>query len=961
MEANIPKLLVAGIIEHSFSPWSHRTKFVPKKDGDLRMVHVYCPINAATIPNAYPMKSIEPVLNNLLQPGLSVYFQADAANGYWAVPLTPEHAYKTAFDTHMGQYHYLRMGQGLAGAPQTYSRLKDIFAGPIPGPDPEPALGNTDIPGAFATFVDDDYGAHRSFEDQFRFLHEHYFPRLMWSGLTIKPKKSSFFLDTIAPLGFEASGKGLRPSCDKVAAIRDYPVPRDMEELKGFLHLTTYLRRFIPGRCDYSLVVKSAATYEPYEEWARQESGRYDKNGKPIRKPRRVIKWEWGERHQEAFEKLKRAIVDNVVFGGSEHLQYHLATDASKTGLGGVLFQLIDCEPGTVATVSNRSSMRVIMFISKRLADAETRYTTTEQEALAVVRCLGEVRWLVLGAQYPTKVYTDHSALITLLRHDDAHGRIGKWQVKLAEYDLQYVHMPGSQNVIADGLSRVPARYFSGDGDPARGENREGVGTGVWESLGGEETGMGEVAAVSVEEKERWVRWLESAWYGAVVGYLLEGTLDGEDLTARGRRLLRLKAARFRIYDGKEKALFYVERGGDMARCVDEEEVTSILEKYHDNHGHFGGKMLLARLIGRVYWPARAKDTAYYARTCRNCQLFGPLRPSTGIRPIVHLQPMDMLGMDFIGPIAPVTSAGNRYIIILVDYFTRYMFAKAVTHATGEAAKNLLENVTDLLGWPPSIYTDNGPHFTGKDFHGLLEGRGVRHFPAPKSHPQSVGLAERYVQLLMNVLKREVQGKDKTAWDKLIPGALHILNTRALQVHGFTPAELLFGFNPRGDAQGTLEELFTLDGLDRTAYGLHFTLIDEARGTAREKTTIAADAIEQARAGKWTPLEEGDLVPLRRFEAEKHHGMKLEPQWEGPYCLVDMAYHGKSGRLQDIQTGEIVRVKKGGLKERVHVNDLKLFCPRHGEKLAAESSMVELADWVGDGDQGGREFNLAGG
>ena len=131
MEKNIPQLLEAKIIEHSFSPWSHQTKSVPKKDGDLRMVHVYCAINAATIPNAYPMKRIEPVLNYLLQSGLSVYFQADAANGYWAVPLVPEHAYKTAFDTHMGQFHYLRMGQGLAGAPQTYTRLKDIFAGPI--------------------------------------------------------------------------------------------------------------------------------------------------------------------------------------------------------------------------------------------------------------------------------------------------------------------------------------------------------------------------------------------------------------------------------------------------------------------------------------------------------------------------------------------------------------------------------------------------------------------------------------------------------------------------------------------------------------------------------------------------------------------------------------------------------------------------------------------------------------
>ena len=187
-------------------------------------------------------------MNNLLQSGLSMYFQADAANGYWAVPLVPEHAYKTAFDTPMGQYNYLRMGQGLAGAPQMYTRLKDIFAEPIPGPNPELALNDTGIPSAFETFVGDDYGVHRSFEDQFQFLHEHYFPRLRWSGLTIKPRKSGFFLDSISPLGFEASGTGLWPSCDKLCAIRKSPTPATWDELKAFLHLTTYVWHFIHGR-----------------------------------------------------------------------------------------------------------------------------------------------------------------------------------------------------------------------------------------------------------------------------------------------------------------------------------------------------------------------------------------------------------------------------------------------------------------------------------------------------------------------------------------------------------------------------------------------------------------------------------------------------------------------------------------------------------------------------------------
>ena len=177
----------------------------------------------------------------------------------------------------------------------------------------------------------------------------------------------------------------------------------------------------------------------------------------------------------------------------------------NETGIGGVLFQLPDREPGTVASPRNHHQMRIIMSISKRLESAETRYTTTEQEALVVVRCLAEVRWLVLGATYPTKVYTGHSALISLLKHDDTHGRIGKWQTTLAEYDVQYVHVPGTQNVIADGMSRLPARYF-GEEETKVVSEREGVGMGVVEELGGEKTEIWDVAAVTVKERSSWER-----------------------------------------------------------------------------------------------------------------------------------------------------------------------------------------------------------------------------------------------------------------------------------------------------------------------------------------------------------------------------------------------------------------------------------------------------------------------
>ena len=162
------------------------------------MVNIFCPINAATIKSNYPMRRIEPILNSLSQ---GTYqgpkFQADASNGYYAIPLWEGHAYKTAFSCTMGQFCYNVMGQGLSGAPHTYSRLKDIAMGYIPYPDPEATIQgeNVDHSGevVYEYFLDDDYAVSTSFESLFRFLHHRYFPRLSWAWLALKPRKTRFF------------------------------------------------------------------------------------------------------------------------------------------------------------------------------------------------------------------------------------------------------------------------------------------------------------------------------------------------------------------------------------------------------------------------------------------------------------------------------------------------------------------------------------------------------------------------------------------------------------------------------------------------------------------------------------------------------------------------------------------------------------------------------------------------
>jgi len=174
----------------------------------------------------------------------------------------------------------------------------------------------------------------------------------------------------------------------------------------------------------------------------------------------------WDQRREVAFQALKQAIANNAMAAPDPAAQYHLAVDASKLGIGGVLFQLDGIPPGTEAlsNTSYRAAERIIMFISFRLSDAESRYSNSEREALGVIQCLAEVRWMVIASPYPVFVYTNHEALKTLLTglDNDAHGRIAKWQERLGEYDLRLLHCSAKTHFIgiADGLSRLPTRLL---------------------------------------------------------------------------------------------------------------------------------------------------------------------------------------------------------------------------------------------------------------------------------------------------------------------------------------------------------------------------------------------------------------------------------------------------------------------------------------------------------------------
>lgn len=927
----LPILKDAGIIEECVSPFCAKTKFVPKPSGKLRMVHPWIALNAVTIKSNYPMKRLEYILQGIAQDCCKVLFKADASNGYWAVPLNRQHQYKTAFHTIYGQFMYLRMGQGLSGGPGTYTRLKDIATGRIPAPLAEDPLDSVMKDVWFGFFMDDDTGGGRDFDSLFCFLHEHYFPRLAWAKLTLNPDKSTFFASQVEILGHTRMARGIRPNVDRIAAFRNWPPPQTEAELKRFCDALPWLKAFIPGRSDKTTIMQRAIIREPTVVMKRGKK-------KTIH---HTVAFDWGSEQQRAFDEIKQSVCETVVSTGDPERQFHLATDASLYGAGGVLFQLRESIlDGTPAKMDNTDELVIIAFLSFKFSGAERNYHTTEREALALLKSLAEVGWMFKGRPLPVMTYTDHKALLAIMTGDHTNSRLIRWQLQFMEYDLQIQHVPGRDLTIADGLSRLrssPGCELS-NGQPESTLHLMALDTSNAAPTGGLEP----EDVISEQDRSKWADWLEDPWYRDALLYKLTGMVNAvATLQQSFRRLVREVAKHLVLIEGAEPKLGYRERDGTISLCARQREVPQALASAHELHGHFSDRTTLRNCLGRAYWPTRAKDVVAHCRSCPECQFLGPLRPGRNLIPVLAIQPLDMIGMDFIGPITPRGPAGEAYILIAVDYATRFLFARPMKAATALNVVAFLQTVVvQTFGWPRAIYTDNGSHFAGGQLPEVLRRFGVRQFFAPVSHPSSVGLAERNVQLVTAALKRKLQTTPGAIylWPQWLQEAVWAINSREVKHCGFHPAELLFGVAPHFTGYDTTveeeirvqafadalqaegepeEELMAEAARERLAR------LDEKRLMNLDRRLHQQWAMVDKDVKRWPTPQIGDAVLIRRLQQEKERGHKLEPVWEGPYLLQKVTKNG--------QAGWVTPLLEDAPPAKYHLNDMKRFVIRKGD------------------------------
>ena len=390
-----------GIIEPSQSEWSCPIVIVPKKDGSLRFCNDLRKVNAISTFDPYPMPRVDDLLDRL---GAAKWLTTlDLCKGYWQVPLAEETKPLTAFRTPFGFFQYTVMPFGLKGAPATFQRLMDGVL-----------EGAWEYAGAY---LDDVVIFSATWEEHLVHVRD-VFQRIKDAGLTINPAKCSLAKSQVEYLGFIIGSGVVRPQVGKVSALTDTPVPKTKSQVRSFLGMVGWYRRFIPN-CSSRAAVLTELTKKD--------------------RPNRV---RWTDQCQRAFEDLRDCLCTNPVLQQPDfNLPFTVQTDASGVGLGAVLLQ------------GEEGNQRPVTFLSRKLFPRECKYSTVEKECLGLKWALDSLHYYLVGKSFT--IETDHRALQWLQRMKDTNHRITRWYLALQPYQFQVKYRPGAQNVTADYLSRV--------------------------------------------------------------------------------------------------------------------------------------------------------------------------------------------------------------------------------------------------------------------------------------------------------------------------------------------------------------------------------------------------------------------------------------------------------------------------------------------------------------------------
>lgn len=836
-----------GIIEPCESAWAAPLIIVQKPSGDLRPCVDYRKLNAVTKTDRYPMPTIEQLLFRTDKRNFVSLL--DLKSGFWQIPVAEEDRDKTAFVCEFGLFRYLRMPFGLKGAPATFQRAMDAFARSIPTV-------------RVHAYLDDLIVISPTFNQHLKDL-QTVFEQMRKMNLRVNRDKCQFVCQQFKYLGHIVTTEGIQTDPSKVSAIAELPAPRNVKQVQSFVSSCSWYRRFIPN---------------------------FAKIAKPLTDlTKKKLQWTWGQDQQNAFDELKRLITSAPCLApADDSLPFFLYTDASNYAIGAMLCQKTDDK-----------GCRAIEYASRLLLPAERNYSTTEREALAIVWAMERFRGYI-ECNHVT-VMTDHQALKWLMNIKSPQGRLARWALKIQGYDAEIAYISGSENDVADMLSRPPVP----------------------------DDVLVEISALEVSFESASVANLRAQQLAdpeiAKIITVLEASspppIEFDRWTGRGFILSQGILFKCSSDDELEDPQLYAPK----------EMRPQILKDCHNNDtsGHLGIRRTFARVAQKFYWPGMQKDITDHVRFCSTCQRYKPSnQPPPGLLQTPAPQRrFETVAVDLFGPL-PITPRGNRWILSVEDIATRYVEFFPLQEATAEACAITLVNEYFLrYGLARKLISDNGTQFVSFIMQYTAERFGIKQNLIPVHHPQS-NPVERKHRDLKTILAIAVQ-QNHQDWDSWLPATRFAMNTAITQATGFSPSYLVFASEPRNamSINNDIRPISTTENVTGEIVA-HFKCLEQAMQCARDTIALDQDrrraSLSEAEA-KLPVFNVGDKVMVKNYalsSSAKGLTDKFFPRRDGPYEIVTKC----SPTSYEIAAPDRLNVVLG----KYHVIDMELYKGQDG-------------------------------
>ncbi|GFT30173.1 retrovirus-related Pol polyprotein from transposon 412 [Trichonephila clavipes] len=669
------------------------------------------------------------------------------------------------------------------------------------------------------------------------------------NSIHFRPRTMAVRKVLIRKLGHIISAEGVRTDPENVSAVKNWKRPENLRELRSFLGLCTYYRKFVKG---FSNIAR------PLHKLTESKQ-----------------KFQWTKECEDSFLQLKEALTSSpILIYPQPDKPFILDTDASNESVGAVLSQEIDGQE------------RVVAYWSKCLSKPERNYCVTRKELLAIVKAIEHFHHYLYGQKFLLR--TDHASLTWLMNFRNTEGQVARWIQRLNEYYFDITHRKGYSHGNADALSRRPCpencRHCSRvetKYDYAIRQITTSTATppDPWSDEKVREDQMADpdikpliefmesssnkpswqdISAYSPTTKQYWALW--------------------NSLHLRNGVLYR----KFESEDGKTFRWQLV---------LPRSRIPEVLKELHGSPtgGHFGVMKTLHRVRERFFWGKVRADVEQWCKSCDACSARkGPKIRSRGKLHRYNVgAPFERIAFDILGPL-PRTASGNKYLLVVMDYFTKWPEVYPIPDQEAPTvAEAVVQHWISRYGVPLQLHSDQGRNFVSAVLKGVCELLGIDKTKTTPLHPQSDGMVERFNRTILNNLSLMVS-KNQQDWDQKVPLFLLAYRSAVHETTGYSPSQMLFG----RDLRLPCDLLFgrppdTPSSPEEYVQNLQ-ARFEDVHHLARERINLRTEKMKTRYDTKATghQFKEGDKVWFYNPTRRKGLSPKLQSHWDGPYTIL---------------------------------------------------------------------------